>query len=190
MNRYKGIKLKGVTLLELMVVIAIIGIMSSVSIVSLHSLRTRARLKSAQSEVTATIKTAQSYALQGKQGNGTDIACGYGFRFTDDENYEIFYNKLIANDCDKQNKIGADRHHIGTSVTVFTGKLSDGVKLQAPASSDQTEMFFIIPYANIYDKGGNEFLSSVGASPLDFTFQLFGETRKITINKQMLITAN
>ena len=178
MKKQKKIKLLGFTLVELMVVIAMIGIMSAISIAFLHSLKTKARLKSAQLEVTATIKTAQSYALQGRKQIG-DTVCGYGFRFKDAGNYEIFYNKKSVSG-------GCTLHYINptSSKVVFNGKLSVGVTLKTP-SFNQAQIFFTLPHANAYDSNGAIFLGNT------FVFRTgSSNTKQITINKRALITAN
>lgn len=58
---------QGVTLTELVVVIAIIGIMSAVSIVSLTTARRNSELESAAEDVVAILREAQNYSLSGKQ---------------------------------------------------------------------------------------------------------------------------
>jgi Tfp pilus assembly protein FimT len=88
---YKEKKLNGFSLIELMVILAIIVIMTGVSIVSLSPSRRYQALKAAQDEVTASIKLAQSYALQGRTVSGISRVCGYGFKFTNETDYQIFY---------------------------------------------------------------------------------------------------
>jgi prepilin-type N-terminal cleavage/methylation domain-containing protein len=183
MKKLEKIKFKGFTFLELILVIAIIGIMSATSIVSLGALKVRANLKSAQSEVSATIETAKSYALQGKKQNG-NTACGYGFRFKDNKNYEIFYNKLSLSDCATQNANNAYLHHRASSISVFSGKLVNNVTLSSPASNF-TEIFFTIPHANVYNNTGSIFNGST------FVFQAnASNSKKIVIDKRASITSN
>lgn len=109
---------RGFTLLELMVVIGIIGIMTGVGLVSLVPAKKHYALKSAQDEVTAAIKLAQSYALQGKMPSSGDIACAYGFYFVDSSKYQIFYYKKKADGtCDETTKIKVEENTLQSAVT-------------------------------------------------------------------------
>jgi len=154
-------KLKGFTLLELMIVIAIISIMSVVGIVSLNNTRCFSKLKSAQEEVSATLKTAQNDALQGKAQSNE--VCGYGFRFINSQQYEIFYNKLDSSlsNCNVQNNNPAYLHYRSDSV-VSDGpfQLPKGTTLISPAAGN-TELFFDIPHANVFNNSGAPFLNTI-----------------------------
>ncbi len=178
MKKQNKIISQGFTLVELMVVIAMVGIMSAVTIASLHNLKTKARLKSAQSEIAIAIKTAQSYALQGKKQQGGNTVCGYGFRFKNSNNYEIFYNeKSVSGGC-----VGL--HYGSYSKVILDRKLVTGVKLEAP-SFNQTQIFFTLPHANAYNYKGAPFLGST------FVFRSGTNNKKqIVISKQILITNN
>lgn len=159
---------RAVTLIEMMVVIAIIGIITSVTIVSFQSGKSDFRLQAAQREVTATIKLAQGYALQGKTQGGV-TPCWYGFRFTSVERYEIFYK--LPPSCGISN-VGsmAEEYNLGNSVTLSFPDVSD---------LDDTEIYFTIPHANAYDKTGAAYSSSQ-----NITFDFAGAaTKTITINK-------
>jgi type II secretion system protein H len=148
-------KYKGVTFLELMVVIAIIGIMTAVALVSLQPAKDDARLKAAQGEVAASIRLAQSYALQGKAQAGAK-PCGYGFRFdptdSNKQKYEIFYK--VANtgkDCSDPNY---------TSFNTVEGySLKNGVFLNAPVFAN-TEIYYAIPFGTMYGSNGSPFLNT------------------------------
>ena len=85
---------RGFTLLEAVITIAIIGILSGIGIVSLTSSRNQAKLKSAQTEVAATIKLAQSYALQGKNCDG-NMPSSYKFHIRNNKDYSIRCNDSI-----------------------------------------------------------------------------------------------
>lgn len=163
MYKIQSLKYKGVTFVELMVVISIIGIMTGVGFVSLKSSRNDSRLRAAQREVASTIKLAQSYALQGKM-QGAVTPCGYGFKFTSAADYQIFYKLPTGGNCD----VPGD----ATNAESFT--LSNAVVLDGPANVSNTEIYFTVPFSAMTGP-----ISSI------FTFQYpagSGDTKTITIN--------
>lgn len=85
----------GLTLLELIFVIAIISILSAISIASFSPIKKRTGLQAALDEVSSSLNLAKSYALQGKTLEGVSgPICGYGFGFPDSSQpgeYEVFY---------------------------------------------------------------------------------------------------
>lgn len=161
-------KNKGFTLLELMVVISIIGIMTSVGLVSLSSSRKDMLLKTSQDEVISAIKLAQSYALQGKVvPSETSKICGFGFKFTTDTEYEIFYYNTASSDCTG-----------GKNENYLEGQeLKSGVKLTDP-SPDDSKIYFSLPSARVTASGG-----------VPKTFGLNSE-KTVTINSFGLVTKN
>ncbi|MCX6761804.1 MAG: GspH/FimT family pseudopilin [Candidatus Moranbacteria bacterium] len=143
---------KGFSFVELMVVIAIIGIMVAVVTVSFGGSRATTRLKAAQDEVTSAIKLAQSYALQGKIPAAGVKPSAYGFKFTSNQSYQIFY---VAG---------------GVETALETYSLSDkGVTLTSPAPAS-TRLTFDLPNGNF---GGN-------SGTLTFTYS--GKSRQIDIS--------
>lgn len=192
-NRIK--KHPAFTLIELLIVIGIIGIMSVVGIVSLGSGKSKLKLQSAQREVAATIKLAQSYALQGKTQNGA-TPCGYGFRLdpndsTDKKKYEIFYN--AGPNCDQKNSDPNYRHYRNgnpdPSGIAESHELGNGVKLKAPniysGDPNTTELYFTIPHAKMYNNTGNDFTFAP-----DFEFDLGGVSKSMVIGANAAITEN
>lgn len=173
------------TLVELLIVIGIIGIMSVVGIVSLNSGKSQLKLQSAQREVAATIKLAQSYTLQGKTQNGA-TPCGYGFRFSDDENYEIFYNPsgLGGLDCSAMNSDSTYRQWIsGSSSAAESNSLKNDVRITNNPATD-VEMYFTVPHAGMYDNSGSAF------SSLTLNFDLDGVSKSMIIGANAAITEN
>lgn len=174
MKNYSKIKnTKGFTLLELLIVIAIMIILLSVGMVSLIPVKRSAILKSAQNEVTSAIKLAQSYALQGKIiGSGLDAPCRYGFMFTDNDTYKIFY----------------DQNCTGTESLVETRDLKSGAYLSNPASGNSSKITFSVPHGEVRSNN----IASFGSA--DFTFRINGVgatvNKTITIYDKGLITAN
>lgn len=78
---------KGVTFIELMVVIVIIGIMTGTTLVSVRGSQTGKELESAAREVAAAVREAQNYALTGKK---LTSSCSYNFVYVNGTaNYNI-----------------------------------------------------------------------------------------------------
>ena len=76
-------KQKGVTLVEVMVVIAVIGIGTSIMLVSMGNAREQKRVETAAREMAAMFREAQGNALAGKlykkPATGEEVSvCGYG----------------------------------------------------------------------------------------------------------------
>ena len=179
-------------------VVAIIAIMSAVGFASLQSAKSASRLKTAKREVAATIKLAQSYALQGKMQNGA-TPCGYGFRFPDNDNvnYEIFYNP--GPDCDKKNS-GTDLTYLKkylhytdvgilpASQTAESFSLKNGVTLvinaSAPGNANR-EIYFTVPRANIFNGVGAPY-----PEIQSFWFEYSGDFKMIIFNPGGYVTEN
>jgi prepilin-type N-terminal cleavage/methylation domain-containing protein len=66
-NMFKLKNKKGMTLIEVVVVIAIIGIMAAVSIVSLSKTRNQASVEGEAEKLISVIREAQNYAINGNQ---------------------------------------------------------------------------------------------------------------------------
>ena len=174
-------KLKAFSLAELLIVIAIIGIMSVVGFVSLSANKTHANLTTAQREVASAIKLAQSYALQGKAQGGS-TPCGYGFRFTNPTNYEVFYNTPASGTtCDQDNAVVAYLHFktsAPVSQTAETGSLKNNVTLTGIADYAETEVYFTVPFGRIYDGAG----AALSVDKI-LTLSATGGDRTITVQK-------
>jgi len=67
----------GVTLIELIVVMAILGIMASITTISFGSSRDKRAVETNARQFAAVVRLAQNYALSGKQAPGVIITCGY-----------------------------------------------------------------------------------------------------------------
>lgn len=130
----------GFTLVELMISMAVLAIMISAAIVSLIPAKNQAKVKAVQAEVATTIKTIQSYALQGKVAPDGKVPAGYGFEFTSAQTYIIFY--CVAGSCGDP---GQDITHV-VSTFSFQDK---GVTLTNPSTLSDTRIFFDIPYGNL-----------------------------------------
>lgn len=93
---------KGMSILELMIVIAIMGIMTAAAMVSFSGNRPKKEVEVEARKFAAAIREAQNYALTGKKGSGSDKACGWGVILgaSPSSDYKIFYNRLSsAPDC-------------------------------------------------------------------------------------------
>ena len=187
----QNVKIKAFTLVELIIVIAVIGIMTSVGMVSFQTSRNTHKVEAAANEVAATIKLAQSYALQGKaadDGSGNMVTpCGYGFRFDPGDSnlqqYEIFYNVPDAgSSCADMD--GAYFRQFNTSYSQPIESpltLTNGVTLQSPAISDDsnpTEIYFTVPRADMFGYDGN----ALASDPITLGVTGDSATRIVTIN--------
>lgn len=154
---------RGFTLLELMISIVILAIMISAAIVSLLPARNRARLKAVQAEVATTIKTIQSYALQGKVTGGS-VPAGYGFKFTGSQQYVIFY-------CDTGQCGTSDSDvPIGDPFSIQ----DRGVTLTVPADPSNTRFYFDVPNGN---------LNPPRTDDLVMTLNIGGVNKNVTVKK-------
>ncbi len=157
----------GFTLLELMVVIALIAFVGLASIIFMSPAKKNVALRASQREVASTIRLAQSYALQGKMPTGLDSICGWGFRFSDSENYQIFY---YTNDCDSPGN--------STGTTSFENyPLSRGV---AVSGGNNIKIFFRIPHGNAAIINQNDITLSFGSD----------ESKTISISSSGAVTEN
>ncbi len=173
--------MSGFTLIELLIVIAIIGILSSVGIYSFISTKEKNSLKNSQREVASAINLTKSYALQGLVVPGGSIApCGYGFRFVNNNTYQIFYIKNSSSGVCASNCSSAGSN----CVKLEEYALSNNVKLSGVYQN--SEMYFSIPHGNVYKRDGSVFYGTdivlVSAS---------GSTsRSITVNRSGLVVEN
>ena len=156
---------KGFTLIELMVMIAVVGIMTTVGFVSLKSGQNKNKLKSAQAEITAMIKLAQSYALQGKKDNNDAVPKYYGVKFSADGKSYVFCSSSNATDY-------------GCNNSIETHPFSGGINLSVGQNS---LIWFDIP-------NGNCKLSSAGS--LLLTLKLDSNEKTITVSPGGSITEN
>jgi prepilin-type N-terminal cleavage/methylation domain-containing protein len=149
-------KKKGVTLIELIVVIAVIGIMTSVGLVSLSRSRDRKAVEAATREVAAALRDAQNMALTGKDA---DVCDEYVFSYitinpvSNRQSYKI--------SCYKNNTVVSGRE--------ITYKLKNGALFQYNNTSPTTRTVgFKAPFA---------------VTKPNFTVNLFTGNYSITINK-------
>jgi type II secretory pathway pseudopilin PulG len=127
-------KYKGYSLLELLTIVAIMGILLTAFMVSLDKSSSDAKLISAQREVASAIKTAKSYALQGKTNAAGNVPGYWGIKFTDTSTYVIFHSANTAG---------------GGHTTKETYTLKNGVVLSSPVLSvgppNNTAIYFDVP---------------------------------------------
>lgn len=122
-------KYKGYSILELLTIVAIMGILLSTFMVSLDKSSSDAKIIAAQREVASAIKTAKSYALQGKTNAAGNVPGYWGIKFTDTSTYVIFH---CAN-------TGGGGHNIKETFT-----LKNGVVLSSPVPGSST-IYFDVP---------------------------------------------
>jgi prepilin-type N-terminal cleavage/methylation domain-containing protein len=167
-------KNSGFTLIEMMIVMAIIGILSATGFMGYQSAKRNAALRAAQREVATVIRLAQGYALQGKT-QGDITPCGYGFKFTANNTYQIFYtNKLVATkSCSDSGNDG----YPGTEILVGSAFVLDNDVAITNSPASNVKVYFHIPFAPVTDLN-----DSTTVFPLVINFNAAGETVSLTIN--------
>jgi len=184
-NRFLG-KRAGFTFVELMVVMSIIFIISAVVLVGLGSMRNSSQLDSSQREVAAAIKLLQSYAIQGKTqdiGGVQKAPCGYGFQFTSNNGFQIFYNKPLATvDCQTMDATSDANNYKfnANSVVLESFTLGQNVALSFP-TIDMSGIYFSTPNAKIYHPTGSLF-SAGDTKTYTLKYQNKDPGKSITIN--------
>jgi len=89
----------GVTLIEMVVVIAILGITASVTMISFGTSRNKNLVEINARELATVIRTAQNYTLSGRQ-SGTGTTCGYEVRSISATQYQMnFYHVEPGGTC-------------------------------------------------------------------------------------------
>lgn len=93
---------RGMTLVELMIVVSIIAVMSTVFLYNFNSSRTEKNVEMASREVAAAFREAQNYALTGSQGVAGTIPCQYRISWAGSA-YTITYRYLDSNNrCNQE----------------------------------------------------------------------------------------
>jgi len=123
----------GVTLIEMVVVIAILGIMASVTTISFGTSKNKNILEVNARELTTVIRMAQNYTLSGRQ-SGTGTTCGYGVRSISAGQYVVDIYKYSSGSC-------------AYDSVLETYTFKQGV--QFDASSINKTVSFEIPYGNV-----------------------------------------
>lgn len=90
-----SMKQKGVTLIEMMVVIAIVGIMTSVTLVSLSGAKVRKELQAAGNELASVLREQRNNALTGNVGTGND-SCGIQHAAASGSSYETTCPSVVS----------------------------------------------------------------------------------------------
>ena len=141
-------------------VITIISLVSVVTLTTVGVGRTRNNLKTAQAEVISAIKLTQSYALQGKTVSAGETPCGFGFMFSDEGNYRIFYVPAGSGmTCDEKNANASYRQYINesNSPTLEEYEIRNNIILKEGLDLSDTEVYFTVPHANVYNSSGSAF---------------------------------
>jgi prepilin-type N-terminal cleavage/methylation domain-containing protein len=126
---------RGMTLIEMIVVVALVGIMSSVTVVLMAGSRTDRALDAAAREVAALVREVQNYALTGRQVSDVNVACLYGMKAVNATQYQVFYQYREAD------KTCTDA--LSDDTEYFSRVLPHGVEFSDPAFSVQ----YALPHA-------------------------------------------
>lgn len=158
MKKKENKKLRAFTLIEIIVTISIVSMIAVVSITAVGVGRSKNNIKTARREVASVINLVHSYALQGKVVNSSETPCGFGFVFSDDDSYRLFYIPAESGkSCDEKNNDSYYRRYIDedSSPTLEEFDLKNGVTLDPNVSPQNTGIYFSIPHANVYNSSGN-----------------------------------
>ena len=137
----------GVTLIELIVVMAILGIMASITTISFGSSRDKRAVETNARQFAAVVRLAQNYALSGKRAPGvTTPTCGYQVS----NNGSAYFIKAL--------KIGASGACDADPVISESYTLNQGVAMTIATDV----VSFEIPYGK--KSGASSFTFSKGAS--------------------------
>jgi Tfp pilus assembly protein FimT len=165
MNKFPR-KKTGFTMVEIMAIIAIMGIMLLVGMASLNSTSSNEKIKSAQREVASAVRTAKSYALQGKTVGSPPQAPKYwGFKIENDSTYKIISASVFGTDSSQE-----------------TYTLSSGVKFIVP-SSPNDKVYFDIPNGSLFNGTGGSY-----AGDNTITLNLGSVTKTVVIKLGGLVT--
>ena len=183
--KYKKVKNnKGFSFIEVMIVISIIGIMSAVGMVGFNSSKSKTRLELSQRTLTAAIKLAQSYAIQGRVQE-SQVPCGYGVVFTSTAEFRIFYNISSAGkDCQEINAeptLSNFKYNAGTSRLIDLFKLEKDVFLDSPVFVN-SGVYFSTPRASAYNYSG------VSLGTQAYTLKYNSSTKTVTVGSEGSVT--
>ena len=144
---------KGISLIELMIVISIVGIASSIVITQYSNKRDSKALFLGAKQVVNDMRMAQNYALGSLDFGGVNPSGGYGISFSKDSNsYIIFGDKSIAP------AIPNKEYDEGEGFQ--TMNLPDGVKVTSlkigAMNYNDMDVVFTTPYGKVYINGDNK----------------------------------
>ena len=155
---------RGLSLLELIVVLAIMSSLAGAGYLSMSETKSSTKMETAQRELASEIKLAQAYALQGRMqdNSGTmQTPCGYGVWFNPGRTgYAIYYNfPLSGKTCEMVNGTDSSyRTYSGNSQSLAARTLPAGITLSN--NRILAGVYFTVPNARVY---WNSSVSDTGA---------------------------
>lgn len=162
MIKIKNKFVAGFTLLEVLATVFIIGIMATVALVSTHRGKIDKEVSIAAQQVASSIREAQNYALSGKQPDAINTTCGFGFRRSNANTYNVFYNHTTESltTCDKIIKYYSTTipNQVSTGLNSSGIILSNGVSFYnnvATGAMNSQIVYFLTPFAIVYNFDGD-----------------------------------
>ncbi len=138
-------KNRGVTLIELVVVMAILGIMAAITTTSYNAGKIKRDVETNAREFAAVLRLAQNYALSGKQSGSQ--TCGYRVESVAPSSYSIIPLSFNTNNCITD----------GTAIESYT--LKYGVII----TTTNAKVTFLMPYGTIGSGSDNQITFSKGS---------------------------
>ena len=124
---------RGLSLMEVLILISIIGVMSAISIGAMVTAKTNSELESAAEEVVAVLREAQNYSLTGKDVSAVCSVYGFNVPVVNGSNYSIgntcfTYNYQLKNGIVFSNSgtVNFTAPHAATSGTTLRYLLRKG----------------------------------------------------------------
>lgn len=176
---------RGITLIEVLVVVAIIAIMTAVSLVLVRGgLKVEEVLDAESRALAVSLREIQDNALNGKQIFGENPSCGFGLHYVPGNSEWSTYALLRRNtwdDCSDIVSLADDS--TSDTPTMVTWEMRAGVSLVV--SNSIQDAAFNVPFADVflYDTTG----ADIGSGDVVFELRLSGERRYVCLKKSGLV---
>ncbi len=171
---------KGVTIVEMLIVIAIIGIMAAIIIVP-QSNKIKKSVDIAAEQFADDVRKTQSQSINTKQCNGVVATGGYGIRLniSNNDRYIVFCNNY--NIPDHEYDPSPTDEQVGNAIELPAGVYIRELKIGSTDSSP-IDIVFQPPYSKTFIDGSDTSDDVTVCFSRETTCS--GYTRTVTINKQ------